>query len=222
MPEAAPHIRVVESPRPMRVAIVGGTGAFGRGLAGRLRDQGLDVAIGSRDAVRAKELGSTLGVASGTNEGVVRAADYVILAVQSSAAVGTARDLAEAIGRKPLLCVASDLHFGSDGVSPGRSEGSIAEDVAAIVHGPVVSGYQALPAAHLARHEPPDQDVLVCGDDADAKQLALELGEGLVAGRAIDAGPLANARALEGMTAVILHVNRRYRAVAGLRITGVP
>ena len=219
MPEAAPHIRAVEVPRPMRIAIVGGTGAFGRALAARLRDQGLDVAIGSRDAVRARELGSTIGVDSGTNEGVVRVADYVVLAVQSSAAVGTARALAGAIGRKPVLCVASDLHFGGDGVSPGRNEGSIAEDVANAVVGPVASGFQAIPAAHLARAEPLEEDVLVCGD-ASAKEPALEFGARLVTGRAIDAGPLANSRALEAMTAVILHVNRTYKVVAGLRVTG--
>jgi 8-hydroxy-5-deazaflavin:NADPH oxidoreductase len=219
MAEAAPHIRVVESPRPIRIAVVGGTGAFGRALAARLRDQGLDVAIGSRDAVRANELASTLGVSGGTNEGVVRAADYVVLAVQSSAAVGTARDLADAIGRKPVLCVASDLKFGSDGVSPGRKEGSIAEDVAQVVAGPVASGFQAVPAAHLARPDPLDEDVLVCGAPA-AKEPALEFGARLVSGRAIDVGPLANSRALEAMTAVILHVNRHYKVVAGLRLTG--
>jgi len=219
MAEAAPHIRAVESPRAMRVAIVGGTGAFGRALAARLRDQGLDVAIGSRDAVRAKELGATLGVASGTNETVVRAADYVVLAVQSSAAVSMARSLADAIGRKPVLCVASDLHFGPDGVSPGRSDGSIAEDVANAVRGPVASGFQAIPAAHLARPEPLEEDVLVCGEPA-AKEPALEFGAKLVTGRAIDAGPLANARGLEAMTAVILHVNRQYKVVAGVRLTG--
>jgi 8-hydroxy-5-deazaflavin:NADPH oxidoreductase len=219
MAEAAPHIRVVESPRSMRIAIVGGTGAFGRALAARLHDQGVDVAIGSRDRVRAKELGTTLGVDGGTNEAVVRAADYVVLAVQSSAAVGTARALADAIGRRPVLCVASDLHFGSDGVSPGRSEGSIAEDVAKAVAGPVASGFQAVPAAHLARPEPLDEDILVCGE-AEAKEPALEFGAKLVTGRAIDVGPLANSRALEAMTAVILHVNRKYKVVAGLRLTG--
>jgi 8-hydroxy-5-deazaflavin:NADPH oxidoreductase len=219
MPEAAPHIRVVEAPRPVRIAIVGGTGAFGRGLAGRLRDQGLDIALGSRDASRAQELAATLGVSGGTNEAVVRGADYVILAVQSSAAVATAHDLADAIGRKPVLCVASDLKFGSDGVSPGRNEGSIAEDIANVVAGPVASGFQAVPAAHLARHEPLDEDVLVCGEPA-AKEPALEFGAKLVSGRAIDVGPLANSRALEAMTAVILHVNRHYKVVAGLRLTG--
>ena len=69
--------------------------------------------------------------------------------------------------------------------------------------------------------EPPDEDALVCGDDARAKELALELAAKLVGGRALDAGPLASARALEGLTAVILNLNRRYKAHAGIRITGL-
>ena len=81
---------------------------------------------------------------------------------------------------------------------------------------------EMLPAAHLGHPDRLDQDVLVCGDDPAAKDPALELGSHLVSGRSIDAGPLANSRALEGMTAVILHVNRRYRVVAGLRLTGLP
>jgi hypothetical protein len=206
----------------MRIAIVGGTGAFGRALAARLRDLGHDVAIGSRDESRARERAAVLGARGGTNADVVRDADLVVLAVQSSAAVDTARELADAIGETPVLCVASDLRFTDDGVIPARNEGSIAEDVAALVHGPVASGLQAVPAGHLAHPEPPDQDALICGTDPHAKELALELAQGLVAGRALDAGPLENARALEGMTAVIIHVNRRYRVVAGLRLTGVP
>ena len=206
----------------MKVAVVGGTGSFGRALAARLRDLGHEVAIGSRDAARAQERAAVIGVAGGTNAEVVQGADLVVLAVQSSAAVDTARELADAIGETPVLCVASDLRFSAGGVMPARNEGSIAEDVAALVEGPVASGLQAVPAAHLAHAEPPDQDALICGSDPRAKELALELAQGLVAGRALDAGPLENSRALEGMTAVILHVNRRYRAVAGLRLTGVP
>ena len=206
----------------MKIAIAGGTGAFGRALAVRFRDLGHDVSIGSRDEQRASERAVALGVAGGTNTAVVGDADLVVLAVQSSSAVDMARELADAVGETPVLCVASDLRFGPDGVTPARDQGSVAEDVAAAVRGPVVSGFQSLPAAHLARPDPVDQDVLVAGDDSKTKELVLELAAGLVAGRALDAGPLANARALEGMTAVILYVNRRYRAVAGLRLTGVP
>jgi len=62
----------------------------------------------------------------------------------------------------------------------------------------------------------------VCGDDAEAKALALDLAARLTAGRALDAGPLASARALEGLTAVIVNMNKRYRGHAGIRITGLP
>lgn len=204
----------------MKISVVGGTGAFGRALAARLHDLGHDVAIGSRDASRAAELGAVMGIRSGTNEEAVRDADLVVLAVQSSAAVETARELAGAIGETPVLCVASDLLFTREGIFPGRHTGSIAEDVAELVSGPVVSGCQALPAAHLARPDPLDEDALACGDDEASKGMVLELLDGLVSGRTIDAGPLANSRALEGMTAVILHVNKKYRVVSGLRMTG--
>ena len=205
----------------VRIAIVGGTGAFGRALAARLRELGHDVAIGSREESRAQERAAVLGVRGGTNESVVRNADLIVLAVQSSAAIDTARELADAIGETPVLCVASDLRFTEGSVVPARSSGSVAEDVAALVRGPVVSGLQAIPATHLALPDPPDQDALVCGDDPEAKELVLGIAEHLVAGHALDAGPLANSRALEDMTAVIIHVNRRYRAVAGLRLTGI-
>jgi hypothetical protein len=205
----------------VKIAVVGGTGAFGRGFAARLRDLGHEIWIGSRDAERAAQIAAVIGVSGATNEEIVGGADLVVLSVQSSAAVETAQELSAAIGDAPVLCVASDLRFAPEGVFPGRHEGSIAEDVAAAVRGPVVSGFQAVPAAHLAEPGLLDEDCLICGDDERAKELVLELGQGLVSGRAIDAGPLANARALEGMTAVILHVNRKYRVVAGLRLTGL-
>jgi len=73
-----------------------------------------------------------------------------------------------------------------------------------------------------AAHGRPDEDAFVCGDDAEAKALALELAAKVVAGRALDAGPLASARALEGLTAVIVNLNKRYKGHAGVRITGLP
>lgn len=205
----------------MRIAVVGGTGTFGRALAARLHELEQDVAIGSRDPVRAREQAAVIGVDGGENVEVVAGADYVVLATASGGAIDTARDLRDAIGTTPVLCVASDLRFTKEGVVPGRSQGSVAEDVAALLDAPVASGYQSLPAAHLAHPDRLDQDVLVCGDHDVAKAPALELGAQLVSGRALDAGPLGNARALESMTAVILHVNRRYRVVAGLRLTGL-
>jgi 8-hydroxy-5-deazaflavin:NADPH oxidoreductase len=98
---------------------------------------------------------------------------------------------------------------------------SLAERVAELVSVPVVAGLHSLAAGKLA-DEPPDEDAFVCGDNADAKELALELAGKLVAGRAVDAGPLRSARALEAMTTVLIAVNRRYRAHVGLRVTGLP
>jgi 8-hydroxy-5-deazaflavin:NADPH oxidoreductase len=205
----------------MRVGIIGGTGSFGRALAERLATLGHDVVIGSRDAQRAAELAAVYGVEGKANADAVQAVDLAILATKSGAALDTARDLAGAIGETPVLCVASDLRFEQGGVLPGRLGTSLAEEVATILAAPVAAGLQTLAAAHLMQKEPPDQDALICGDDDGSKRLSLELAAQLVAGRAIDAGPLANARALEGLTAVILNVNKRYRAHAGVRITGL-
>jgi NADPH-dependent F420 reductase len=205
----------------MRVAIVGGTGAFGRALARRLHRLGTEVAVGSRDARRGRERGLELGVEGGSNEDVVRGADLVVLAVKSDATIATGRELADAIGETPVLCVASDLSFTDDGVLPGRATISLAEELAETIRAPVASGLQSVSAVELEATELPDQDALICGDDPRAKEPALELGGKLVGGRAIDVGPLANSRALEAMTAVILNVNRRYRAHAGLRLTGL-
>jgi NADPH-dependent F420 reductase len=206
----------------MKVAIVGGTGAFGRALARKLRTLGHDVLVGSRDAQRGRERAIELGVDGGANEDVVRGADLVVLATKSNAALDTARELVDAIGETPVLCVASDLAFTDKGVLPGREERSLAEELNDIVRGPVASGLQSLSAAHLASNELPDEDALICGEDSRAKELALELAGSLVGGHAVDVGPLANSRALEAMTAVILNVNRDFGVTAGLRLTGLP
>ena len=206
----------------MRIAVLGGTGSFGTALARRLVAAGADVLIGSREVERARATAEPLGAEGGTNDDVARRAELVVLAVKAEAAVDTARKHARAVGRTPLLCVASELRFGRDGVRPSEEARSVAERVAGVVEAPVVAGLHSLAASNLAGDEPPDEDTLVCGDDAEAKELVLGVAEKLVAGRAIDAGPLAVARALEGLTAVIVNVNKRYRAHAGVRVTGLP
>lgn len=205
----------------MRIAIVGGTGSFGRAMAERIATLGESVVIGSRDASRAGEIAATLGVEGATNEEAVENADLVVLAVRSNAAIETARNLAAAIGTTPLLSVASALEFTDGGVLPGQHGYSLAEEIDRIVDAPVAAGLQTLAAVHLTSADPPDEDVLICGEPSPAKDLSLDLGGRLVKGRAIDAGPLANARALEGMTAVILNVNKRYKVHAGIRLTGL-
>jgi hypothetical protein len=204
----------------MKVAIVGGTGAFGRALALRLAEIGEDeIIVGSRDEERAHIAAEELGTTGARNDNAVRDVDLVILAVKSTATLETAAELTEAIGKTPVLCVASDLRFTDSGVLPGRHQGSLAEEVARIVRAPVASGFQSFAAANVIEGDP--GDALIAGEDSDAKQLAIELAERLGA-RAIDVGPLANSRALEGMTSVILNVNKRYKAHAGIRLTGIP
>jgi len=203
----------------MKVAIVGGTGAFGRALAKRLAEVGRDeIVVGSRDIERARMTAEDLGVAGALNDEAVRDVDLVVLAVKSDATLTTATELVEAIGKTPVLCVASDLRFTGDGVLPGRHQGSLAEEVERILRAPVASGFQSFAAANLIKGDP--GDALICGPDSEAKTRALELAERLGA-RGIDVGPLANSRALEGMTAVILNVNKLYKAHAGIRLTGL-
>ncbi len=209
----------------MKVAVLGGTGSFGRALAGRLAAVGEDdVVIGSRDAERARSTAQELGggrVSGATNDEAVRGADLAVLAVKADAALETARGVADALGATPLLSVASAIEFRKGvGMLPDPSGRSLAERIQDVVGAPVVAGLHSIAAASLA-DEVPDEDALVCGDDQAAKELALGLSAKLVAGRALDAGPLASARALEGLTAVIVNLNRRYRAHAGIRVTGV-
>ena len=204
----------------MKVAVVGGTGSFGQAVARRLIAAGIEVVVGSRDAERAREAAAPLGAAGATNQEAVRSVDLVVLAVKADAAVETARELRAAIGSTPVLSVAAELSFGPGGVKPTAEATSIAQRIQDELDAPVIAGLHSLAAASLAE-QALDEDALLCGDDADAKSLALELAAKLVTGRAVDAGPLASARALEGMTAVIVNVNKRYQAHAGLRVTGL-
>lgn len=204
----------------MRVALIGGTGSFGRALAKRLTEAGYDVVIGSRDATRAAAVAAELGVTGATNADAAAAADLVVLATKAEGVLDTARELREAIGKTPVLCVAAELAFTPDGVLPTVEATSIAQRLQELCDGPVIAGLHSLAASNLGGEEAPDEDVLVCGDDPDAKAIVLELAERITSGRAIDCGPLASARALEGLTAVIVNVNKRYRAHAGVRITG--
>ena len=205
----------------MRVAVLGGTGSFGAALARRLTEAGAEVVIGSRDAERARAAAAELSCDGMTNAEAAASADLVFLAVKADAALETAREHAEAIGVTPLFSVAAELSFSPTGVRPTTDARSLAERIQDVVHGPVVAGLHSLAAATLGGEEAPEGDALVCGDDEAAKELALELAGRLVRGRAIDAGPLASARALEGMTAVIINVNRRYKARVGLRLNGL-
>lgn len=205
----------------MRVAVIGGTGAFGLACARRMREAGQEVTIGSRDPERAAGAAAKLGVRGTTNADAARGADLVLLATKAEAALVTARELRDAIGRTPLLSVAAELTFAPQGVLPTPEPLSLAERIQGAVEAPVVAGLHSLAARNLGGEEVPEEDALVCGDDAEAKALVLDVAHGLTTGRVVDCGPLASARALEGLTAVLVNVNKRYKAHAGIRFTGL-
>ncbi|HTO26285.1 MAG TPA: NAD(P)-binding domain-containing protein [Gaiellaceae bacterium] len=205
----------------MKVAVVGGTGDFGLALAQQLVAAGVEVVIGSRDAGRAAEKAAEVGATGAANEDAVHGVDLVVLATKADAALATAESLAAAIGTTPVLSVASELRFTKEGVFPTDADRSIAERMAAILDAPVAAGLHSLAASTLAGGRA-EGDAFVCGDDPAATELALELASQVVTGRALDAGPLASARALEGMTAVIVNLNRRYKGHAGIGVTGLP
>ena len=192
----------------MKVAIVGGTGKFGTALARRLIDQGDEVVIGSRDPDRGRAAGAELGAQGAGNAEAVADADLVVLACDADGLVDMAQELRAAIGTTPVLSVASELTV--------KGERSLAERISEELDAPVAAGLHTVAASTVGS----EQDTLVCGDDG-AKELALELAGRAVEGRAFDAGPLKNARALEGLTGVIVAVNKRYKAHAGVRLTGV-
>jgi NADPH-dependent F420 reductase len=204
----------------VKIAVVGGTGGFGLALAQRLAEAGEDVVIGSREAGRAAAKAAEVGARGAANEDAVRGVDLVVLAVKWDAALPTAEALAEAIGDTPVLSVASELRFAKQGVLPGEDARSIAERTQEVLRAPVAAGLHSLAASSLASGKA-EGDALVCGDHSDVKELALTLAALVVTGRALDAGPLASARALEGLTAVIVNMNKRYRAHAGVQVTGL-
>ena len=201
----------------MKVMILGGTGKFGRALATRLLEAGDDVTIGSRDAERARTIAAELGV-HGASNAEIGDAELVVLAVEAHAAFETVQALALDI---PLLSVASELQFVDKVARPVAEPRSLAERIADGVDVPVVAGLHTLAAIPLAKSRL-DEDAFVCGNHEPAKELALELAAKLVTGRAIDAGPLESARALEAFTAVLLNVNARYKTHAGIRVTHLP
>jgi NADPH-dependent F420 reductase len=209
----------------VNIAVLGGTGSFGKALAHRLVAVGEDdIVIGSRDAERAQHTADDLGggrVTGATNEDAVRGADIVVLAVKADSALDTARTVAAHLGTTPLLSVASLISVQKGvGAFPDPDALSLAERIQQIVDAPVAAGLHSIAALDLEA-ELPDEDTFVCGDDPDAKALALELAAKVVGGRALDAGPLGNARALEGLTALIVNLNRRYKTRTGIRVTGI-
>jgi NADPH-dependent F420 reductase len=195
------------------IGIVGGSGDFGQGVAGRLRAHGYDVVIGSRTPK-----GEFV-----SNPECCECSEVVFLSIPAHGVEPMVRELAPQLAGKIAVSVATAVVFrdGQPVADPGAI--SLAEITQLEAPGArVVSALHTVSARLLAQldHEL-DEDTLVCGDDAESKERVSALCRHLVAGKAVDCGPLVTSRCLETLTAALIHVNRRYRANSGIRVTGL-
>ena len=209
------------------IAVLGGTGEQGRGLARRFALAGHRVVLGSRDAGRAAGAAETLpGEVSGmTNAEAAAAGDVVIVAVPWEGHRELLASLAEALRGKVVIDCVNPLGFDKQGAYPlAVEEGSAAQQAAAVLPGSrVVGAFHHVSAVLLLDEsvQTLDSDILVLGDDRDATDAVQQLVSRIPGMRGIYAGRLRNAHQVEALTANLISVNRRYQAHAGLRVTDV-
>ncbi len=221
------------------IGLIGGTGPEGKGLAVRFALAGHDIVIGSRDAGRASSAAASIesiidgrdGVSLATgkvtgevNRAAARVGDIVFLAVPYTGQAATLEELGPELDGKIAINVISPLKFahGRAAAAPPPA-GSAAEEAAGLV--PTarwVAGFHTLPAGKLA--DPGSEmntDVLICSDDENAKQSVMKLAGGIAGVRPVDAGGLESARFLEAATALLININKIYRAHGSLKIVGI-
>jgi 8-hydroxy-5-deazaflavin:NADPH oxidoreductase len=213
------------------VAVLGGTGPQGRGLVRRWAAAGIPVVVGSRSAERASDTAAELAGATGgdvrgvSNEDAAAAADVVVVAVPYDGHAELLRSLAGVLAGKVVVDCVNPLGFDQQGAFVlDVAEGSAAQQAAAILTGStVVAAFHHVSAALLDDPEVSsvDTDVLVLGDDRDATDVVAALADAVPGMRGVYGGRLRNAHQVEGLTANLISVNRRYRAHAGIRVTDV-
>jgi NADPH-dependent F420 reductase len=212
------------------IAVVGGTGAEGRGLAARFAKAGVQVRIGSRNLEKAQEVANRIGgnATGHTNSDAVAGASIVVLTVPLSAQVETLKSIRGSFVPGAILVDATVPLEVAIGGRVSRIltlwDGSAAQQAARLVPGVlVVAAFHALSAEALAKLDHPlDCDALLCGDSADAKAAVAKLAAMIPGVRPIDAGPLDNARLLESAAALLISLNLRHKVKeSGMRITGL-
>jgi NADPH-dependent F420 reductase len=211
----------------LSVAIVGGTGNLGGALALRLGVPGVRIIIGSRDAEKAKNAVETLkptlraGEMVGmTNQDSIRGADYVVIAVPYEGHARMVQDIKGQVAGKTIIDTVVPLNKGKPFVPPAGSALQEAQQILGD-EAPVVGALHNISAVDLADVDSPLGDVLVCGDKADAKEKVMEIIRRIGA-RAFDGGPASNAYVIEGLTGVIISLNRKYKSKHGsIRIVGI-
>jgi 8-hydroxy-5-deazaflavin:NADPH oxidoreductase len=209
------------------IAVLGGTGPQGRGLARRFAAAGLPVVLGSRDAGRAAETAAALGpgVSGADNRGAAEQGDVVVVAVPWDGHADLLRDLAEVLQGKVVVDCVNPLGFDGQGAfALPVEEGSAAQQAQALLPGSrVVAAFHHVSAVLLEDDavERVETDVLVLGDDREATDLVQELASRVPGMRGVYGGRLRNAHQVEALTANLISINRRYKAHAGLRVTDV-
>ncbi len=214
----------------MKIAILGGTGPEGAGLALRWALAGHEVIIGSRQAERANAKAAELSerakgamIAGMANREAAAAGAVVVVALPAAGLAATLPDVKEACRGKTVVSTVVPLTFGGPRLYTPPSAGSAAEEVQAVL-GPeakVVAAFHHIAAHELASEHPIDCDLLICGDDAAAKATVALLGQSMGL-RILDVGPLTNAGPIEGITALLATLNRRYKIKnSGIKITGL-
>jgi NADPH-dependent F420 reductase len=217
----------------LTIGVLGGTGPQGKGLGLRFAVAGHTVLLGSRDVARAEAAAEevkamrpdqALDVRGVANEEAASLASVVVLAVPYDGHEATITSLAPHLEGKVVVDCVNPMAFDKAGAVPVEvGEGSAAEQTAALVPGArVVSAFHDVSARRLfGTNTSVNTDILVCGDDAEAKTLVIGLATQVPGMRGIDAGPLRLSRELESLTTVLLAINKRYKTHAGVRITGV-
>jgi NADPH-dependent F420 reductase len=207
------------------LAILGGTGDQGRGLARQFARAGNRVIIGSRSAGRAVETANELGIEGMANAAAAAAADIIIAAVPYEGHAELLAGLRDELRGKILVDCVNPLAFDAHGPYPVRvPEGSAAEQAAAVLPDTtVVAAFHHVSAKLLQDPEITsfDLDILVLGEDRAATDLVRALAARIPGMRGIYAGRLRNAGQVEAFTANLIAINRRYKAHAGIRVTDV-
>ena len=221
---------------PGVIAVLGGTGAEGFGLALRWVRAGESVIIGSRDAARAREaaakiraaVGSKAKISGDENSTACAAADLLVLTIPFEGHAALLKQIKPAIPEGSIVVDATVPLAASVGGRASRTlgiwQGSAAQQTAELVPAgaSVVAAFHNTSAEVLNGDAPVDCDVIVCSDDADASTTVRTLAAKIPGVRAIDGGKLENARILEQITALLIGLNIRHKGHSGIRITGLP
>ena len=222
-------------PLPSSVSIIGASGALGQGLALRWAQAGVPLVLGSREAERALEAAAAVvaavpgaSVEGADNVAAAAVSPVVVLSVPFSAQAKTVKQIGESLTAGQLVIDASVPLAAQVGGKPtqmlGVWQGSAAQQAASLLPEGVqiISALHTVSAAMLADPDHKfDEDVLVCGDEKEQKAIASELIETIGGLRAVDAGRLENSRITESLTALMIGINIRNKAHAGIRITGL-